>query len=165
MIQIFNILVEEANFNQLKFAITRFGLASGLWPNWNKSLLFWVSKRAPQAWLDFFGCSWVAEQYLAKMLGTSFNIRMDIVDIDAFMMQKIQWKLSYWLSIHLSLAGRQVIINSIFLSTLWFFICVWGGTLKVICSIKAIVRNFLWSGSVHHSRTRVTWTDCCLDCA
>jgi hypothetical protein len=41
--------------------------------------------------------------------------------------------------------------------------CVGGGTIKVICSIKDAVRNFLWSGTAHRSRTKVAWTDCCLD--
>jgi hypothetical protein len=85
----FTILAEEANFTRLKYVITHFSLASGLWPNWNKSLLFWVANRAPPAWLDSLGCPWVAERHLAKMLGTPFGIRMDTADIDAFLQQKI----------------------------------------------------------------------------
>jgi hypothetical protein len=97
------------------------------------------------------------------MLGTSFGIQIDTNDIDAFLFQKIQQKLTYWSSVHLSLVGRRIIINSILLSTLWFCVCVWGGSLKVIRNIKAVVRNFLWSGMAHRSQTRVAWTDCCTD--
>jgi hypothetical protein len=82
----FTILAEETNFTCLNFVITCFGLASSLWPNWNKSLLFWVANRAPPSWLDSLGCPWVAEWHLAKMLGTPFGIRMDTADIDVFLL-------------------------------------------------------------------------------
>jgi hypothetical protein len=123
----FTIRVEEANFIHLKYVFTRFGLAFGLWPNWNKSLLFWVAQRAPPAWLDALGCLWIVDRYLSKMLGTPFGIRVNTSDIDAFMFQKIQQKLTYWSLVHLLLAICRIVIKSILLSMLWFFVCVWGG--------------------------------------
>jgi hypothetical protein len=36
-----------------------------------------------------------------------------------------------------------------------------GGTIQVIRHIKSNLMNFLWSGSSHRTRVRVSWTDCC----
>lgn len=76
-------------------------------------------------------------------------------------MTKIRKKLTYWINIHLSLAGRITIANSVLLSTLWFFICIWGGSLHAIRKIRAMIRDFLWSGTTNRSRARISWTDCC----
>lgn len=76
-------------------------------------------------------------------------------------MTKIKKKLNYWTSIHLFLAGRRTIANSVLLSSLWFFICIWGGSLQVIRQICGMILDFLWSGTSNRSRARVSWTDCC----
>ena len=42
----------------------------------------------------------------------------------------------------LSLAGRALICNHVLLSTLWFFISVWGGSNKVLNKIRGAIRNY-----------------------
>lgn len=83
------------------------------------------------------------------------------MDVDEFLAAKVKKKLTYWTSIHLSLASRTVIVNAVLLSTLWYFITIWGGSLSIIRKIRAMLRDFLWSSSTHRSRARVSWVDCC----
>ena len=62
----------------------------------------------------------------------------------------------------LSLAGRIVICNQVLLSTLWFFITVWGGSNNILEKIRGAIRNYLWSGKEQLTRTRVSWKECCV---
>ena len=62
----------------------------------------------------------------------------------------------------LSLAGRAVICNQVLLSTLWFFITLWGGSNKILERIKGAIRNYLWSGKEQRIRTRVSLRECCM---
>ena len=62
----------------------------------------------------------------------------------------------------LSLDGRIVICNQVFLSTPWFLITVWGGSNKILTKIRGAIRNYLYSGKEQLTRTRVSWRECCL---
>jgi hypothetical protein len=64
------------------------------------------------------------ERNLSKLLGTPFGLNLAIMDMDTFLEEKITKKLKYWINIHLSLAGRAIIVNTVLLSTLWFFISI-----------------------------------------
>ena len=46
----------------------------------------------------------------------------------------------------LSLAGKAFIVYQVLLSTLWFFISIWGGSSKALMNILNILRNYLWLG-------------------
>ena len=61
-----------------------------------------------------------------------------------------------------SLVGRVVICNQMFLSTLWFFIPVWGGSNKILKSIRGTIRNHLWLGNEQLIRIWVSWKECCM---
>jgi len=54
------------------------------------------------------------------------------------------------------------VINAILLSTLYYFIAISSGSIQAIRSVRGSLRNYLWSGIEHNSRTRVCWDDCCL---
>jgi hypothetical protein len=54
-----------------------------------------------------------------------------------------------------------VVVNSILLSTLWFFIQIWVGSDLVIKVIRASLRDFLWSGTDDTPIAYVSWEDCC----
>lgn len=133
----------EANMQRLLDLLELFHLASRLLLNLAKSVAYWFSTRPPPPWLQNFACQWVEPQQLSKLLGTPFGLDLATVDVDEFLLNKIQKKISFWVTTQLSLAGRVVIINSVLLSTLWFFIVIWGGPLEIIKKIKAIFRNFL----------------------
>ena len=99
---------------------------------------------------------------MSKLLGTLFGLNLNTPDVDKFLYNKISKKLDYWSTMKLSLGGRIVICNQVLLSTLWFFITVWGGSNKILNKIRGAIRNYLWSGKEQRSRTRVSWRECCL---
>lgn len=52
-------------------------------------------------------------------------------------------------------------VNSVLLSTLWYFISIWGGSTAILRTIRASLRNYLWAGTEENARARVRWDDCC----
>ena len=52
-------------------------------------------------------------------------------------------------------------MNSVLLSTLWYYLSLWRVSTSILNSICASLRNYLWAGTEEHSRARVHWTDCC----
>ena len=97
---------------------------------------------------------------MSKLLGTPFGLNLNTHDVDRFLYNKISKKLDYWSTMKLSLAGRVVICNRVLLSTLWFFITIWGGSNKILRSIRGAIRNYLWYGKKQLIRTRVSWKVC-----
>jgi hypothetical protein len=131
--------------------------------NWDKSCTYWYDKYTHKPeWLAGYNWRWAEEGDLSKLLGTPFGLNLNVSDVDHFLYSKISRKLAYWSTMKLSLAGRTLICNHVLLSTLWFFISVWGGSNKILTKIRGAIRNYLWSGKEQHSRTRVSWRECCL---
>ncbi|KAG0605467.1 hypothetical protein M758_9G061900 [Ceratodon purpureus] len=157
----FSLLGTARSLTTASTLLTDFGLATGLELNRTKCALYWFGPGPPPAWLSLFGCSVAAPHSLSRLLGTPFGVSLHTGDVDAFLTAKITRKLRYWASIHLSLAGRVVIANSVMLSTLWYFLSIWGGSKTVLNSIRASIRNYVWSGTAENARVRVSWTDCC----
>jgi len=99
--------------------------------------------------LSNFDLTWAPSGSISKLLGAPFGITLETQDIDGFLKDKVSKKLRYWTSQYLSLAGQVIIVNAILLSTLYYFIAIWSGSLQVVRSIRGSFRNFLWSGSEH----------------
>lgn len=57
--------------------------------------------------------------------------------------------------------GRGIIANSILLSSLFFFFCIWEGTKKGVAKLKSSISNYLAAGKIERSRARVSWIQCC----
>lgn len=138
-----------------------FGLATGLKINRGKCVLYWYGPGVPPQWLGSFGCAIAVLGALSKLLGTPFGITLETANVDEFLANKISKKLQYWTTIHLSMAARTIIVNSVLLSTLWYFLSLWCGLRDILNSIRAALRNFLWAETEEHVRARVRWEDCC----
>ena len=141
--------------------LTTFKSASGLEINWAKSSAYWCCDIDKPPWLEDVGWSWAREKDLSKLLGTSFGVDLDTGDIGSFLINRIKSKLEYWTNTKLPLAGRALIIKQVLLLSMWFFLSVWNGSVKALVKAKVLLRNYLWSGIEHSSRTRVNWNDCC----
>jgi hypothetical protein len=152
---------EERNLRRLIQLLDEFSMASGLHINWDKSVAYWFSPNPAPPWLATFAFPWAQDGALSKLLGTAFGLNLAIQDVDSFLYDKVTKKLRYWVTTKLSLAGRAVIVNSVLMSTLWFFVSIWGGSREVIRKIKGHLRNFLWCRADHRCRMRVRWQDCC----
>jgi hypothetical protein len=85
---------------------------------------------------------------------------MELQDVDQFLVNRVKGKLKYWTSTNLSLVGRTLIVNQVLMSSLWYFIAVWVGSKKLLGRIKALLCNYLWSGSENTARAQVNWDDC-----
>jgi hypothetical protein len=72
-----------------------------------------------------------------KFLGVPFGIDLDMQDIDSFISNKVTKKMYYWTSIFLCLTTRVVMVNSVLLSTLWFFLTAWSDASLIIHKIKS----------------------------
>ena len=141
-----------------------FSAASDMEIIWEKSSAYWFDKYTHKPeWLNKYNWQWAEEGDLFKLLGIPFGLNLNTHDIDNFLYQKIaKKKLDYRSTMELSLAGRTVICNQVLLSTLWFFITVWGGSNKILNKIRGAIRNYLWSVKEQLTRTRASWRECCL---
>jgi hypothetical protein len=138
-----------------------FGNATGLVLNFEKSRAYWFSTQPLPNWTALSPIPWAADNQLSKLLGTAFGLNLSVIDTDDFLFNKIKKKLTYWTAIHLSLAARSTIVNSVLLSTTWYFISVWAGSRTVIKRIRGLVRSYLWTGLDKKCWVRVRWADCC----
>jgi hypothetical protein len=119
-----------------------FAQASGLYINWEKSIAYWFTPDPTPPWLAIFDFPWAIEHSLSKLLGTPFGLNLVIEDVDNFLLGKITKKIDYWVNVHLSLAAKAIIVNSILLSTLWYFISIWRGSLQILRWIRSMLRDF-----------------------
>ena len=71
----------------------------------------------------------------------------------------VKGKLKYWSSTNLSLARRTLIVRQILMPSLWYYIVVRVGSMKLL-GIKPLLRKYVWSGSENTARARVSWDDC-----
>jgi len=109
--------------------IHRFGSVSSLIINWTKSVGFWFSNIPPPAWLNNFGISWAPPHSLSKLLGALFGVSLETTDMDSFLQLKITKILKYWTTQCLSLAGRAIVVNAILLSSIYYFLAIWCGSI------------------------------------
>lgn len=125
----FSILGQEEVLRNIVAFIQRFGLASGLQVNWIKSVRYWFVQIPRPTWTNQFGLTWAWAVSLSTLLGAPFGITFDTLNIDTFFQHKIGKKLSYWSTQRLSLASKATIVNAVLLSTLYYFISIWCGSL------------------------------------
>ena len=99
---------------------------------------------------------------MSKLLSIPFGLDLNKSDVDQFLYNKISKKLDYQSTMKLSLAGRVVICNQVKLSTLQFFITIWGGSNKILGKVRDAICNYLWSGKEQFTCTRVklSWKEC-----
>jgi hypothetical protein len=74
---------------------------------------------------------------LSKLLGTAYGLKLELLDVDNLLMNKIKKKITFYGSRHLSLARRRLIVNKVLASMLWFSVMVWARAWKSLRNIKA----------------------------
>lgn len=138
----------------------KFCLASGLVINWTKSSGHWKSHDFlfRPAWTSHLGITWADDDEVGKLLGAPFGLSGDV---DTFLYEKIAKKLNHWSTKKINPTRRAVVVNSVLLSAMFFFISIWGGTAKGVKKVKGIIMNYLSAGTIEKTRTRVGWLQCC----
>jgi hypothetical protein len=61
---------------------------------------------------------WTAYGDLSKLLSTPFGLKMELQDVDQFLMNRVKSNLKYWSSTNLSLAGCTLVVNHVLMSSL-----------------------------------------------
>jgi hypothetical protein len=100
-------------FSDLVNILKEFGIALGFGINWDTNITYWCEKGVitPLVWFKSLRWNWPKEKILSKLLGISFGLNLDVVDVKSFLIEKIKKQLSYWCFVHLSLVGRTIIIT------------------------------------------------------
>lgn len=96
---------------------------------------------------------------LSKLFSTPFWLNFNTPYMDQFLHAKPTKKLDYWSTMHLSLACKFIICNHVHLSTLWFFITIWGGSNKILRRIHGAIYNYLWWCKYQLTWTCVSWKE------
>lgn len=159
----FTLLGEEESVRSLIYLLETFCLASGLVINWHKSSGHWKFKdslfRPP--WTNLLGIKWADEEEVSKLLGAPFGLSLATEDVDKFLYDKIVTKLNYWGTQKINPTDRAEVVNSVLLSTLFFFLSIWGGSGEGLKKIKGLITNYLAAGTMQRARSRVGWLQCC----
>jgi hypothetical protein len=66
--------------------------------------------------------------------------------------------------VHLSLAVKVVVINSILAFSSWFFASVWVGSKKAIKNCRTNVHKYFWVGREKYTIIKINWKDCYSKC-
>ncbi|MCO5557347.1 hypothetical protein L7F22_010910 [Adiantum nelumboides] len=102
----------------------------------------------------------VLSQDCATCRYLGFYVGLEVFPRQQFepVLTSIQRKLYHWDSMHLSLAGRVLVVNQVLLATAWFTTC-WTLYPQALSRLCRLVRNFLWGGSdgTRDTRARVSW--------
>jgi hypothetical protein len=104
------------------------------------------------------GLKWADRGAAVCYLGFPIGFQMPTEETGNKVILQITSQLVKWGAKKLSLAGRILAINQVILASIWFvFLCA-TVTQKVFSRVKALVRNFLWTGTItSRARAKVSW--------
>ena len=141
-------------------SLLTFSEASRLVINWAKSAAYWWHHelRIRPEWTNSLEWTWVSREEVSKLLGTPFGLSLNTTDIDNLLLNKVDRKLEHWVKTKLNLAGRVVVANSVLISSMLYFLAIWGGSSSGIKRVEGKIRNFLWAGTTTFARAKVSWT-------
>jgi hypothetical protein len=159
----FMLFGEERPVRNLIYTLDSFCLASGLVLNWLKSCGYWKDKEGwgQLTWTDQLGVSWADGNGMSKLLGAPFGISLSTADVDDFLLEKLTKKLTHWRTSKINTTGQSTVVNSILLSSLFYFISIWEGTNQGIKRIKSAVMNYMAAGTMQRAWIWVSWIQCC----
>jgi hypothetical protein len=80
--------------------------------------------------------------------------------VDEFLLNHIDKSFKHWTTTKINYMGRGMVVNNILLSSLLYFLSIWGGTQRGIDQIKTKLINYLSSGSTNNSRAKISWKQC-----
>ena len=157
---LFTVRAEEFSVDNVVRILHNFGPASGLEIDWHKNMPYWCGGGTPLEWVKKYHWKWIAIGDISNLPSTSFGLHLELQNVDQFLLTMVKAKLKYWSSTHLSLACRNLIVNQMWMSSLWYFIVVWACLKKILWKIKALLHNYLWSSSENMAQTQMNWDDC-----
>jgi hypothetical protein len=156
-------LGEELSAKEGVHTLQTFCLGCGLVLNWEKSCGYWKDGRSGwPGWSEQLGVTWIDEEDdISKLLGTPFGLSMSSQSMDDFIKERVNKSLRYWCTTKVNSTGRGIVVNKILLSSIFFFISIWGGSKKGVTRIKSSMASYMWSDTTNHARSKVAWLQCC----
>jgi hypothetical protein len=139
---------EEELVQNTVSTLVLFCSGSGLMLNVEKSTAYWPEPGGgprPE-WTERVGFQWATAQDVSTLLGTPFELSISSEEVDNFLLDRMDKKLSYWAGCKLNLTRQTVIGNTVLLLAMLYFLAIWGRTGNGGKRIKAKVRIYLWVG-------------------
>ncbi|XP_022002776.1 uncharacterized protein LOC110900170 [Helianthus annuus] len=145
-------------------ALNSFSKMSGLAPNVQKSTVFFSNvpsfvKTATLNIMSFIEGS-LPVRYLGVPLISSKLLYKDC----QVLVEKLEKRIMHWRNKFLSFAGRLQLITSVLSSLHVYWSSVFILPARVVSSLEALMRNFLWShdSSFQRGRAKVSWKTVCV---
>jgi hypothetical protein len=158
------LLGEEGPTREAIATLQTFCEGCGLILNWDKSCAYWKTRNGDPRppWTEYLGVTWVDDRDdIRKLLGTPFGLSLTSHNVDEFLQERVSQSLRYWCTTKVNSTGRSIVVNKILISSIHFFISIWGGTKKGITRVRSSVESYLWFGTLNRTRTKVAWLQCC----
>jgi hypothetical protein len=67
---------------------------------------------------------------ISKLLGTTFGLSLTPQNVDDFFKERVSKNLRYWCTIKVNSTGRSIVANKILISSILFFVAIWGSSKK-----------------------------------
>jgi hypothetical protein len=83
---------------------------------------------------------------MTRYLGFQVGFKTSTKDRFQKTLMSLGKKLSYWCTTKLSLASRVLVANQVLLASTWYIASYWSQNLRSINKVKALIRNYIWSG-------------------
>lgn len=147
----------------LKDSLDEFGNASGLWPNEEKSRVYFCqvtdeNRRLINGIMRFEMGS-LPVRYLGVPLVTTILWHADCYPL----IEQVKNQIQKWQNNWLSYAGRLQLALSVLSSMQVYWSSVFILPVSVSNAIERLIRNFIWGGTgMVQGRSKVAWKDVCL---
>jgi hypothetical protein len=89
-----------------------------------------------------FQWQWASAGEVSKLLGAPFGLSLSTADVDKFLADKIDKKLLYWSTQRLNTTSCEIVTNSTLISSMLYFLAIWGGSKAEVAHITSRIRTF-----------------------
>ena len=119
---------------------------------------FWIGQEEPPNWSPDAHFRWIPRGTPVRYLGCQVSIELSPAHQIAPLLLTIRKKLLNWSTTKLSFSGRIIVVNNVFLASIWYILSCWIFNKSCITQVQRLVRNFLWSGRAENTRAKVAWS-------
>ncbi|KAH9294882.1 hypothetical protein KI387_038470 [Taxus chinensis] len=152
----------EASVSNAMQCLDTFCLASGSAIQWKKTQCYRQAVGPKPPWLEGFQWLWIEPGIQFKFLGIPFAFMASPADLWDYVIQRVEKKISFWLTKHLSLAGKFQVCSKVLAATHVYYSSCWAPSKAAYHRLEKILREFLWANSEgNHGFHRVAWDVCC----
>jgi len=108
-----------------------------------KKLVYWQSlEGAGWEWTWHFALVWAWNKDLSKLIGTPFDLCLDTLSIDKFLLDKKEKKLKYWSTTRLSFVSKKGIhCQCVLLMTLWYVLSICARSKMAIKKAMIVIKK------------------------